>query len=420
MLYFVCVVPCVRVFVCASSSYTTVVLRKHAIYATVGHAQAIARRADARSARGVLGARRRRPAAYPTLMSLATTPSLPATALAASASIGGNGGKQCSRPRRIYIDMGVNWCNTLQLFRDLPEAWLPQGLGTHHSLAQGPAPPWQVYGFEASPLIVPYANQCALALSAGRPLPRSPVPPFGSGPDLLKVAAQYNCSHFGNYAPGAARQKAVKNKLACIFERVRRDLRNLAPDAGLSSNPQLLHERAASAARCATGHADEYTMIPAAVSTTDGTMDIFGSLEDLITGGVKSVKMPGYHRGKVERSVVPTVNVVRWLVESFRPDDFVVVKMDVEGAEHAIVPALIKAGGAPLIDVFLWECHSAASRATKCRHHEKALEQAGVNVVYREPFKFTGAGHEKRTKKKTVQARGLVASRSTSQATVPG
>ena len=60
-------------------------------------------------------------------MSLATTPSLPATALAASASIGGNGGKQCSRPRRIYIDMGVNWCNTLQLFRDLPEAWLPQG-----------------------------------------------------------------------------------------------------------------------------------------------------------------------------------------------------------------------------------------------------------------------------------------------------
>ena len=55
---------------------------------------------------------------------------------------GGNGGKQCSRPRRIYIDMGVNWCNTLQLFRDLPEAWLPQGLGTHHSLAQGPAPPW--------------------------------------------------------------------------------------------------------------------------------------------------------------------------------------------------------------------------------------------------------------------------------------
>ena len=50
MLYFVCVVPCVRVFVCASSS--TVVLRKHAIYATVGHAQAIARRAelDARAA----------------------------------------------------------------------------------------------------------------------------------------------------------------------------------------------------------------------------------------------------------------------------------------------------------------------------------------------------------------------------------
>ena len=167
-----------------------------------------------------------------------------------------------------------------------------------------------------------------------------PVPPFGPSarPDLLKVAAQLVLP-LRQLRPGSrASNQAVKNKLACIFERVRRDLRNLAPDAGLSSNPQLLHERAASAARCATGHADEYTMIPAAVSTTDGTMDIFGSLEDLITGGVKSVKMPGYHRGKVERSVVPTVNVVRWLVESFRPDDFVVVKMDVEGQSTRSCP----------------------------------------------------------------------------------
>ena len=28
----------------------------------------------------------------------------------------------CSAPRQIYIDAGVNWCNTLELYRRIPEA----------------------------------------------------------------------------------------------------------------------------------------------------------------------------------------------------------------------------------------------------------------------------------------------------------
>ena len=30
----------------------------------------------------------------------------------------------CSEPRNIYIDLGVNWCNTARLFKDIePESW---------------------------------------------------------------------------------------------------------------------------------------------------------------------------------------------------------------------------------------------------------------------------------------------------------
>jgi len=49
----------------------------------------------------------------------------------------------CSAPRNVYIDAGVNWCNTLRLYTHVPEA--------SSRLAQ----PWHVFGFEASPLIIP-------------------------------------------------------------------------------------------------------------------------------------------------------------------------------------------------------------------------------------------------------------------------
>jgi hypothetical protein len=45
----------------------------------------------------------------------------------------------CVAPRNIYIDAGVNWCNTLSLFRKIPVAF------------SAPLPgPWHVFGFEAS------------------------------------------------------------------------------------------------------------------------------------------------------------------------------------------------------------------------------------------------------------------------------
>ena len=52
------------------------------------------------------------------------------------------------------------------------------------------------------------------------------------------------------------------------------------------------------------------------------------------------------------------VDVVGWIASHFAPDDYVVLKMDVEGAEHKIVHALAERGVLPLIDVFAIECHN--------------------------------------------------------------
>ena len=108
------------------------------------------------------------------------------------------------RSRSIYIDLGVNWCNTLQLYQRVPVARERGG-------------PWLVFGFEAAPLIVPHAQLCVDELSAGRSLPSSPVPPAGSSAELvyhvkhtsylahcrmLDLSAMKRCARHRSLVPG--------------------------------------------------------------------------------------------------------------------------------------------------------------------------------------------------------------------------
>ena len=57
-------------------------------------------------------------------------------------------------PRSIYVDLGVNWCNTLELYRRVAPL-------------ERRAQPWLVIGWEASPLITPYADACVQRINAG-------------------------------------------------------------------------------------------------------------------------------------------------------------------------------------------------------------------------------------------------------------
>ena len=104
---------------------------------------------------------------------------------------------------------------------------------------------------------------------------------------------------------------------------------------------------------------------------------------------------------KRQKLTVPVVDVARWLRASFTAADLVVLKMDVEGAEAQIIPALVDANATALIDVFLWECHTSKlprkplyrrwphhSRLTPCALLSKVLKENGVGVVYLEPYDF--------------------------------
>ena len=77
----------------------------------------------------------------------------------------------------------------------------------------------------------------------------------------------------------------------------------------------------------------------------------------------------GYH--------IAIVNVVRWMIENFRESDYVVIKMDVEGAEHGILSGLLDRGKLGIIDILAYECH-AARTSTACKDLNRRLDAAAV------------------------------------------
>ena len=93
---------------------------------------------------------------------------------------------------------------------------------------------------------------------------------------------------------------------------------------------------------------------------------------------------------RLKNEPVPKVDIVEWLLQSFKVDDFVVLKMHVEGAEHAIVPKMLRSNATALVDVLLWECHPVAAKGSlKCSEMEKRMMAGGINVIFREPYDFT-------------------------------
>lgn len=102
----------------------------------------------------------------------------------------------------MYIDAGVNWCNTIQLHDALPgpeNRTLAQEHMRQQQISFHARTPWVVFGFEASPIIALYAQNCTDALDAGQPLPRPPIDSVaGSSAELYRSGAAYNCTMPGN------------------------------------------------------------------------------------------------------------------------------------------------------------------------------------------------------------------------------
>ena len=287
-----------------------------------------------------------------------------------------NDGLSGCGPRNIYVDFGASWCNTLLLHTKLEEARKRTG-------------PWLVYAFEAAPLIAPYVESCAAELTAGRLIPAAPVPPTGSSTEFVK----YVKAHDKLKICYEVDERKVKK---CVFS-LPEMVRNMSQ---LSAHPWLGSRETVSARLAAARHAcpkraSTFTAIHAAASDGKKMVRMSGGIEQLMVGGSKPFGMNGLYAhnqsigGKAHETVwdVLAFDTARWIQQSVRPEDFFVLKMDIEGFEHKVIPAMLKANLTGLIDVFAWECHYGIPGSTCHSLHAAAFGMPGflpTEAVYSE------------------------------------
>lgn len=251
-----------------------------------------------------------------------------------------------SAPRRIYIDLGANWANTLRLFEDVGE--------------KRSETPWDVYGFEASPLIQPYLEKFVGWLNGKNSKPPVLVPPSGSSEHLAAFAPHYGCPTDGD----AMRE--------CMFKRFKSKLDLLKPDPTLN-NVDLINSRL-SIATTPPGNSNRFTAVPAAVGDHFGILELgMVSADQMIRGGAHDEAV-----GNVMN--VTMVDFPKWFVANFKKEDYIIVKMDIEGGEFGILNELLSGPNACLIDFLAMECHPIAG---DCPALEKRLkENSCMSVIY--------------------------------------
>eukprot|EP00759_Apiculatamorpha_spiralis_P020827 PhF_6_TR26077/c0_g2_i1/m.36800 len=76
---------------------------------------------------------------------------------------------------------------------------------------------------------------------------------------------------------------------------------------------------------------------------------------------------------------VPMHDITEWFARNVNEDDYVVLKMDIEGAEWAVMEAMRKKGTWRFIDEFYFECHH---KQMSDRYKDKSFEDC-TNAMIR-------------------------------------
>eukprot|EP00403_Amphidinium_massartii_P029627 CAMPEP_0178404212 /NCGR_PEP_ID=MMETSP0689_2-20121128/17764_1 /TAXON_ID=160604 /ORGANISM="Amphidinium massartii, Strain CS-259" /LENGTH=285 /DNA_ID=CAMNT_0020025183 /DNA_START=205 /DNA_END=1062 /DNA_ORIENTATION=- len=266
--------------------------------------------------------------------------------------------------------MGANWANTLRLFKDITPA-------EHHN------DKWEVYAFEANPIIQSYVEKFVNYLNGGGEKPPITVPPSGSTAHLFSYAADFGCPT----------KSGADQMRECMWKVFEKPLAALAPNPKLNSS-ELVQQRLAEAKTPLdlAANRSRFTFVPAAVGAVEGWLHL-GATDpgQAIRGGAAITN------SKSAMSVIST-DVVSWMVENFSEDDYVVVKMDVEGAEFDILDSLQRAGKLGLIDLLAMECHGWSVNSFLTRKPDSQLRDcskvAGLLEEHHVPVMVEGRGYQ--------------------------
>ena len=71
---------------------------------------------------------------------------------------------------------------------------------------------------------------------------------------------------------------------------------------------------------------------------------------------------------------VDSVDFSKWLIDNFSKDDYIIMKMDIEGAEYQVLPKMIEDGSIDYVDVVYAEFHGM--KVFKTREDTKKIRTA--------------------------------------------
>ncbi|KAG0303623.1 hypothetical protein BGZ98_006461 [Dissophora globulifera] len=123
------------------------------------------------------------------------------------------------------------------------------------------------------------------------------------------------------------------------------------------------------------------------VDITDGTRTFFLDTVNTATdfwGSSIYATHPDVVLSQSKGTELAAVNLARWLLMNTLPRDFVVVKMDIEGAEYELVPHLAEMSTWSVIDYLLVEWHGAeigGGTPEEIKYREMKADAAGKRMV---------------------------------------
>ena len=120
-----------------------------------------------------------------------------------------------------------------------------------------------------------------------------------------------------------------------------------------------------------------HKFINKAVWIRDGKENFYISKEPLKAGGTLIKKKKS---GKVDKRnpiTVETIDFSKWVLKNLSKDDFIILKMDIEGAEYQVIPKMIKDGSFNFINLLWIEWHWPKINYSK-EEHDKLVSKISI------------------------------------------
>jgi FkbM family methyltransferase len=133
-------------------------------------------------------------------------------------------------------------------------------------------------------------------------------------------------------------------------------------------------------------HVPRVEISDSAVWTCDGTIDLFLGHHESSTV-MPGKRVPPVYDQQIDYSSpvpVPAIDFSSWLRRTVTPDDHVVVKMDIEGAEYPVLNKLLADGTIGLISVLYIEWHHDRFPAMNRADHDRVVNAVSALVDVRD------------------------------------